>query len=553
MRRSDAKFRAVLATAAAVCACLLGTAAPASALTSALPSAQASAQASARHVPQADPSCSGSTDTWTGDDDTSWTNGDNWSDDSAPGPDDVAELPRNSVVELDTTTTACGLELQPKAALQIDAGDSLTTQAATLIGGPTLTEPTALAGQLDTTDLHVEGGVSTFAAADSATPITLTTATFELDAASRFVLDDSASDVEVTDTAVLGGRYVPAELDSSAASDADDSAKFLVDGTAQLDGDLNSDGLDVVTTPTSVIDTDHHTWKLTGDAFSEFAGGTQITSTIVGGILAFGNENHLIVSGSTSIGVGATLALEGTGTLSDGHWFSATGKAATITGGGHFEWANGTIVGTVTLAASMRTQVDGAGKRTVATPNFGSTTLTNAGKLTLTQGTITLADAGDVFTNIGEVSVTGGSFGAGTDLAPPIDNGFGAKWTIALTGGNKVTKVIAGSFRNEGTFIVADNSKLAVGAKFTQSSTGLVKMTAGANSSARVAAAALSLGGLAHLYSAPGYKPSTATVAGMFSAQTRSGQFAHVASTTNKPGTAWTLKYHGGTVDAVLH
>jgi hypothetical protein len=513
--------------------------------------------ASARQpAPSPGTSCTG-TDTWTSEaGDTLWSTGGNWSTNAPPSATELAVLPTATAdnVELIASTQVCGLELDAETSLLVDSGQTLTAQSATVSGGPSANAYTQLAGQLVTTDLHVTSGHTSLSEADANVTVTDSATTFELDPGAHLVLADAQTNLETTGTATLGGHHVPAYLDSNSTSDGDDSARFLADAAVMLAGDVNSDGLDVITTAATTIDLDRHTWKIVGDAFSRFADGTTLKSTTVGGVLAIGNLNHLLVLGTTSIDVGAALSLQGSGTLSDGRWFAHSSAApAHLTGAGHFAWANGDISGHVTLDSGLRTQADGSGARVVQTPNTGASTLTNAGKFTLTKGTVIVADSGDSFVNTGTVVVTGGSFGANSSAAPALNNAANAHWTVALTHGATVSKVIDGSFRNQGTLTVADGTKFAVGNKFQQTSSGIAKLTVGSTGSSRITAGALSLNGLAHVYSAPGYKPKTATATGLLDGTARSGKFAHVVSTTNRPGTKWHLSYHGARVDASVH
>ena len=494
-------------------------------------------------------------DTWTsGAGDTLWTTGGNWSTNAPPTSTEAAVLPTSAAdnVELTGDASICALEMDAQSSLLIDAGKTLTTSTLVdITGGPASNAYTSLSGQISTTDLVVRNGFTDVSEADSNTPVTDSTSTFELEAGAHLLLSDSAVTLETSGLASLGGAG-KTHFDSNSTSDSDASAKFKIDTTAQLSGDIDSDGLDVITTPNTVIDTAGHTWAVHGDAFSRFAHGTKITSSTAGGVYAIGNLDHVLVSGTITVASGATLNLKGTGLLTDGRYFKKSGAAlATVGGQGTFAWTGGEITGHVDLSPSLTTRASGSGSRDVSDPTFGATVLTNAGSFTLTGGSLIVDDNLDTFVNTGVVKVTGGHFGANSSSAPPIRNASGGHWTFAPSTAS--SKITAGSFRNAGTLTVAAGKTLVVGNEFQQVSTGTTSFTvSSATTASRLRANRLVLDGTAHVSSAPGFAPRHATITGLLKASSRHGTFAHVRSTTHRRHTAWALKYVHARIDAVL-
>jgi hypothetical protein len=312
--------------------------------------------------------------------------------------------------------------------------------------------------------------------------------------------------------------------------------------------------LDVITTPSSVIDTQDHTWTVHGDAFSRFAAGTTIQSSPAGGVYAIGNQDHVLVSGAINIKHGSTLRLQGSGMVTDGRYFLKTGAASgTLGGAGTLSWTGGEFTGHITLGSSLTTVASGTGGRHVSDPNkFGVTVLTNAGNFKLQGGTVIVDDSLDTLVNKGTVSVTGGHFGANSSSAPAIENASGGHWTVAPSSTSSST-ISDGSFRNAGVLTIAAKKTLVVGNTFRQLSTGTTLFTVSSSTTAsRLHAGSLVLGGTAHVSSASGYAPHNATVTGLLKGGSRSGTFAHVVSTTHRVHTAWHLKYIGTRVDAIL-
>jgi hypothetical protein len=501
------------------------------------------------------PSCAGGPDTWTSlAGDTQWTTGGNWSTNAPPTSDQIAILPTTAAdnVELNGDAMVCELQLQPETSLLIDTGHTLTAQAVDVQGGSALNAYTSLTGQVTTTDLHVQSGYTNVAEADAGTPVIDTTATFELDAGAHLSLADSGVTLRATSLATLGGSGSVAHLDSNSTSDGDDSAKFDVEATAMLGGAVDSSGLDVITTASSIIDTAGHTWTVHGDAFSQFADGTSIRSSTAGGVYAIGNQDHVLLSGTTSVGHGATLRLQGTGMLTDGRYFNQSGAAlGTVSGPGTFRWTGGAITGHVDLAASLSTVASGNGARQLSDPTFGRTVVTNAGTLTLQGGSVIVADTKDSFTNTGRVTVTGGHFGANTSSAPPVSNAKGATWTVAPTAAT--SKLTDGNFRNAGSLIIAAGKTFAVGYGFQQTRTGSTSFTVKSSTVAsHLDARGFGLAGTARITSAPGFAPRHATVKRLLKGQFVNGKFGHVVSRTRRAHTAWHLTYTGGFIDAVL-
>ena len=502
--------------------------------------------------------CAAGTDTWTSQaGDTLWSSGGNWSENAPPTSDQLAVLPTAAAdnVELTSDATVCGLEMDAQTGLVIDAGKTLTSGFVTLTGGPTANAVTELDGQVTaSSDMHVQDGYTVLGAADASTPVTESTATLEVDSGAHFTLSDSAVTLKASGLATLGGSGGTTHFDSNSTSDGDDSAKFEIDATAQLAGNLDSSGLDVISTSSTVIDTADHSWTVHGDAFSRFTGGTKITSSPSGGVYAIGNQDHVLVSGTITVASGATLNLNGTGTLTDGRYFKKSGAAlATVSGHGTFAWTGGQITGHVDLAPSLTTVASGSGARHVSDPSFGDTVLTNAGTFTLKDGSLMCDDSKDSFVNTGRVTVTGGRVGANTSSAPPLQNASGGRWVFAPASTSS-SKISNGSFRNAGILTISANKTLVVGNTFRQVSTGTTMFTVSSPTLAsRLHAGGLLLGGTAHLSSAAGYTPSHATVTGLLKGGSRSGTFAHVVSTTHRKHTVWHMKYVGARVDAVLN
>jgi hypothetical protein len=527
--------------------CTLTAAAAAAALTCTAPATAAQPRVAA--------ACSGS-DTWTSlAGDTLWTSGGNWSTNSPPSAAEVAVLPTATAdnVDLNTDASICELDMAPASSLLIEAGKTLSAaNLVNLTGGPAANAYTSLTGQITTADLHVQDGYTDVSEADSNTPVTESTTTFELDAGAHLLLSDSALTLKVSGLASLGGTGTT-HLDSNGTADSDDSAKFDVDTNAHLAGTLDSDGLDVITTPNTVIDTAGHTWTVHGDAFSRFAGGTKIESSAAGGVYAIGNQDHVLVSGPITVAPDTTLNLKGTGLLTDGRYFKKSGAPlATVGGHGTFAWTGGQITGHVNLSPSLTTVASGSGDRDVSDPTFGDSVLTNAGSFTLTDGSVIVDDSKDTFVNTGKVDVTGGHFGANSSDAPAIRNESGAHWTVEPSGATS-SKITDGSFRNAGVLTIAAKTTLLVGNTFRQVSSGSTSFTVSSSTKAsRMHAGALSLAGKAHVSSASGYAPKHSTVTGLLHGGSRSGTFSHIESTTHRRNTGWHLKYHGGRVDAVL-
>ena len=500
--------------------------------------------------------CSGQLDTWTGlAGDTEWTTNGNWSLNAPPGATDAASLPTAVAdnVVLNSDASVCELEMAAESSLLIDQGHTLTTQLAVLTGGPAANAYTSLSGQLATTDLHVAAGYTNVAEADANTPVDDTTTTFELDGGSWLSLSDSVVTLTATGLATLGGVGGTAYFDSNSTSDGDDSAKFDVNDTAQLAGTVDSSGLDVVTTASSVIDTAGHTWTVHGDAFSRFAAGTSIQSSSAGGVLAIGNQDHVLLSGATTVAHGATLRLEGTGMLTDGRYFRQNGApSGTVGGSGTLSWTGGSVTGHITFGSTLHTVASGTGARHVSDPNkFGNTVLTNAGTFELQGGSLIVDGSLDTFLNQGTVALTGGHFGANTSSAPPLQNAAGGRWTFAPSTASST--ITAGSFRNAGLLTIAANKTLVVGNAFRQVSTGSTQFTVSSSSAAsRLRAGSLALAGTAHVSSASGFAPQSATVSALLKGSTRSGTFGNVVSTTHRVHTSWHLKYVGARVDAIL-
>ena len=497
--------------------------------------------------------CSGITDSWTGlAGAPGWTNGGNWSTDAPPGANDIAVLPTDTSdnVELQSNASICKLEMDPQASLLIDLGKTLTAESVVISGGPAANSYTSLSGQISTGDLHVADGYTYVSEADASTPVNDTTSTFELDGGAHFTLTDSKVTLTATGVATLGGSGLT-HFDSNSSSDADDDAKFDVDGTAQVAGALDSSGLDVITTPTSAIDAAGHTWTL-GGGFSRFASGTRIQSSVSGGVLAIGDQGHLLLSGTTTVAAGATLQLQSTGLITDGRYFDSNGAGSgTLAGPGAFAWTSGAFSGHITLASNLTTHAQGTGLRQVADPNkFGTTVLTNAGGFTLGGGSVILDGSKDSFLNEGNLTVTGGTFGANSSSAPPVKNMSNGRWTFTTTAG---TSIPDGSFWNAGLLTLAPAKTLTVANAFQQTASGTTKFTISSSTTAsRIHATTLRLAGTAHVSSAPGYKPLKATVSGLLKGTSRTGTFSRVVSTTQRAHTSWRLRYVAARIDALL-
>jgi len=499
--------------------------------------------------------CFGATDVWTGLSDNSWGTGGNWSTNAPPGADDIAVLPTGTAdnVELQSDASICKLEMDPQTSLLVDQGKTLTAESASISGGPAANSATSLSGQISTGDLHVADGYTDLAEANAATSVDDSTSTFELDGGAYFTLADSKVTLTASGVATLGGSG-QTHFDSSSTSAADDSAKFDVDGTAQVAGALDSNGLDVITTPTSAIDAAGNTWTLHGDAFSRFADGTAIQSSVAGGVLAIGDQDHLLLSGTTTIAAGATLQLQSAGLITDGRYFESDGAGSgTLAGPGAFAWTAGEFSGNITLAKNLTTQAQGSAVRHVSDPNlFGATVLTNAGGFTLQGGSVIVDGSKDSFVNEGNLKVTGGHFGANSSSAPPLKNMTHGHWTITSSAGTS-SAIPGGSFWNAGVLTLAPKKTLTVAHTFQQTKSGTTMFTVSSSAAAsRIRATTLRLAGTAHVSSARGYKPQHATVAGLLKGGSRKGTFNRVVSTTQRKHTAWHLKYAATHVDALL-
>lgn len=502
-------------------------------------------------------SCSG-TDVWTGNaGDDLWTTGGNWSTNSPPASSDAVDMPADTAigVNLNGSATICSLDFG--SADSLGATGTLTVAGGVTVVGGQQGNGTSLDAKLVASDIHVEAGLTAggFSGGNPNTPaVAWTTGTLEVDPGAQFGfgLSGVPNELRATGRVTLGGSGGTAAFDSNLSSESDGNAELIAAGSVRLAGPTTSDGLDLTTSAATTVNLAGHRWSFTGQAFSKFANGTHVTSSTAGGVLAYGALHHLLALGTVNIGAGATVELDSDGVISDGRWFSSTGPSpATLTGSGIFLWKAGAISGHVNLAAGFVTHATGTGTRNIDTPNFGSSALINSGSFTLSGGTVDVGGQHETFTNKASVRITGGSFGADCSCTPPIHNASGATWTVTPTGSS--SQVANGSFRNDGLLVVAAQKTFHVGNTFRQTTTGTTQLTVSSSTSAsRVTSTTELLDGTAHIISAVGFAPASATVTGIVKATNRTGTFAHVQSTTRRSGTAWHLTYHQARVDAVL-
>ncbi len=504
-------------------------------------------------------SCTGSTRTWDGNGDGfSWSDGANWGG-QAPGPDDTAVVPGGDnapQVEVEASTSTCDLQVGSRVSLTVDTGQTLTAQSTEVVGG-IAGSPTSLLGDFSADALDVGAGETDYSSVDSLPTVDeiAVNGAFTLQPGSEFRLSDNSVALDVTGTATLGGSGDVAHLDGNSSSDSDASPSFNLDGTLTLAGNVDSDSLDLTPTATSDINLAAHFWNVTADSFARFPDGMSITSSPAGGAMEIAGEYHLLLSGTTSVGTGATLGLGTNAVISDGNWFTNNGVIGTIAGPGHFSWSGGELVGDLVLGSNLVTVVTGSQMKSVADPNqFGETLVANRGTVDVMAGTLNVQDSKDTFENAGFLTVTGGAVAENASDAPPYLNANGAVWTVDPSSG-AVSKMPAASLTNSGTLIVDPEVKLAIGNTFRQTSSGTTDVTiSSASSHSTVTASALALSGALHVSSAARYKPRPLlTVKGVLSATgARSGKFARVESLTHRSHTKWRAAYAGKKVNAVL-
>jgi hypothetical protein len=519
-------------------------------------------------------SCSGQTLNWTGQGTPQFTDPTSWDGNAVPGPNDVAVISGPSdEVGVSQSLDVCELifgSSQSADALTIAPGATITAGTLQLIGAGPGNGYSDLEGNIAAGSVEVTAGATDFSSPDSTTPVQLSASSFTLDPNANLLLASSIADLSVSEQASFGDGST---LDSNARNgDPTDSAsaRFNLGGALKLLGNVTSDGLELHTTRAASIDLAGHTWQMSGDGYSELAGGTTVGSSAPGGVLTIEGGSVLELDGTVTLTSPATLQLadsqDSDGTLSDSRVWTAQngpptgGNPGVLTGTGRFEWSAGMITGHVTLGAPLTVVADTADDKTVGAQSGSSYTallLNRSTRFTLTAGKLYTEGSTDTFENAGRIVETGGAFGENSSAAGPLLNYPGASWTIAPAHGRTVGWWGSSKLTNRGTLVIAPDVRLRLN-DLTQARSGLLQLTMGGRGASQhsslVTAGVLKLGGTIELASAHGYSPNpTVGVASVIrSANKISGRFAQVKSVTSRRHTAWTLSYAADADRAVL-
>jgi hypothetical protein len=381
---------------------------------------------------------SGDSFSWTGGGDgTSWGDNMNWSpeDNAPPKTNDTATIgfgsisaPGVSVCNLTLSGSASldtggGLPMQVAGNLTWDGPQDPNADPGTIVGGITVGGTAELSSRLSFTD---SGPAAAFT---SNGPL-------QVDRGTNLVIENGARDsIVVNGLATLGSGLSLSSgptISSNHADEGDGNARMVLNGSLDLATDASAPQLDVNMGPNGHIELGGHTLNLPGLSFSRWHGGSQVSSSSPGGVVAFTNLGELLTNGVVTVGQNALVSMQGNSVLTDGTPSfpgEPSGIPGVLKGAGALEWQNGTLAGSITLAPGFRSFLDANGQRALV--NVRGVRLINQGTMQIQDGELDVAGPPAEVENQGTVDVLAGStLSCNTQCPGAYVNDAGAKLNV---------------------------------------------------------------------------------------------------------------------------
>lgn len=421
--------------------------------------------------------CSGTTYTWTGNDDGhTWGDAKNWSPSTgSPQSTDSATIEANGstgAIGIDGAGSVCDLTIvasDPSNRVQVNtSGDINVSGNLSVTGGSSLDDNGAFlkGGSITVSGTTtIAGSVEYLTSADFPTTITtLDTQSLLIDDGADLALGDGSNVIKADSLATIGA----ARIRSIGSSSSDSIGKLEIAGQGLLTGNVDAE-LDVQLLPAAHLDLAGSDLDVSAPSYSLWSNGSSVDSSAGSGTVTFHDGTWLMLDGSVTDGTGATVRLVDQARLSDAANYpgeaALPGGAGELDGPGTFDWQSGTLQGTLVLGPTLQTVADGGFTTRSVQQNLDDSLITNKGSFTVFDGTVHLPSAAGEFVNDGTMVIDQGATfdGDSNEDPPPFVNA--ASGTLAIRQNpispTAMPAVVTANLDNLGTIQVPKNLVLS--------------------------------------------------------------------------------------------